>query len=666
VHTLVASQALSSDAPDRGAPETAHAAQLQGSKGATERLDTRLDDLLTTLTQSECVVGSLRAAAELRTEARSGGVRTDQLAGLLAGDAVSRAAALHALGASPEPSSTDLLLESLDGDRWSSGHATWALADHSPVATAAPMLARSVGRGGFGGFLAELALESWAGSDVELVNDALSRAEPEDMTGRVAALARSLGTPVPGRAICGDRGQVIAQLHLHASLDGDLRSVGRGASGGLTTLAVNLAVELAHRPDVHRVLTISRSDPSTGTPDCTFVDGATIRPIALHRPTLPAGSDTWTQRLELEALLTEALSRDIHPDVIHLRMADVATLAGWRVARRLGLAVVFTAAADPHTVMEARQRAGELDRRTFPSADLVEHLWFRTRLVEDIADDADHLVLFPRANVTEELAALTGVDLTRDRRPWSIVPEGVSIRSITATAETLERVAEGAAAPEVVTELARALDALPPERRRLPLLVSVGRLHQVKGMDRFVSAWDGCPALRARFNAVIIGGSLDAPDPDEASVLAALRAHGGPASGLILLGNRSHADTLVLLRAVADGVGDLIPRGGVYVCASAKEEFGLAILEAIASGLPVVAPADGGPPTYIADGVTGIVCDTSSVQELAVAILRAAALPPDAADARWARKHLAEDLTLERTAAHLTVVYRDATRQRAA
>jgi hypothetical protein len=122
------------------------------------------------------------------------------------------------------------------------------------------------------------------------------------------------------------------------------------------------------------------------------------------------------------------------------------------VARRLGIAVVFTLAADPHTVLEARQRAGQLDRRTFATADITEHLWFRTRLVEDLAADADHLVVFPRAKVTQEIGALTGVDLSSGRRPWSVVPEGVSVRSITATAETLAAVADGAPVPPVIAE----------------------------------------------------------------------------------------------------------------------------------------------------------------------------------------------------------------------
>ena len=53
------------------------------------------------------------------------------------------------------------------------------------------------------------------------------------------------------------------------------------------------------------------------------------------------------------------------------------------------------------------------------------------------------------------------------------------------------------------------------------------------------------------------------------------------------------------------------------MCSSLKEEFGLALLEALASGLVVVGPAAGGPATYIEDGVTGVLVDTRRPAEVA-------------------------------------------------
>ena len=168
--------------------------------------------------------------------------------------------------------------------------------------------------------------------------------------------------------------------------------------------------------------------------------------------------------------------------------------------------------------------------------------------------------------------------------------------------------------------LARIAD-LPVSRQGLPVILSVGRLHEVKGMARLVAAFGADPSLRARANLVIVGGDLETPSPDEAAVIDRIRAEMRlePAvhDAVVLLGHRPNGDVGYLLAAAHRGVGDLIAPLGVYACASAKEEFGLAIVEALATGLPVVAPRTGGPATYVEDGRTGVLVDTMSGAALA-------------------------------------------------
>jgi glycosyltransferase involved in cell wall biosynthesis len=61
----------------------------------------------------------------------------------------------------------------------------------------------------------------------------------------------------------------------------------------------------------------------------------------------------------------------------------------------------------------------------------------------------------------------------------------------------------------------------------------------------------------------------------------------------------------------------------VYVCGSLKEEFGIALLEAMASGLIVVAPDGGGPATYVEQGYTGFLTQTWDLDALQVAMVEA-------------------------------------------
>ena len=78
----------------------------------------------------------------------------------------------------------------------------------------------------------------------------------------------------------------------------------------------------------------------------------------------------------------------------------------------------------------------------------------------------------------------------------------------------------------------------------------------------------------------------------------------------MLAGHRPHAVAAQWLAVAHTGRSPVIGPDGVYVCGSLKEEFGLAVVEALAAGLVVVAPGTGGPATYVEEGVTGFLVDT--------------------------------------------------------
>lgn len=648
----------------------------------------------------------MRRADELTVAAVSdGGARAVRVLARATQDAdqLTAIAAVHALAQIFDDAADAALLELLDGDRpFLREHAAWAIGGRLPRLEAIAALIRLVRAGGFAGMLAQRTLGLWGASLPDHLalalegtllaeSDADRRARlvetigtvpgmiPERVLLRVAgdgdeyfaarsAAVAALGDRRAGAALLAslaatdgpltatarlaaadhldpqpvDSGRTVAQLFLHADIDGSLSRVGAGDNGGIATLLVRLGDALLAQGAADRVVTLSRGSAEQalrplGTGHAFAAvpfDGA---PVSM--------AESWPRRIATERGLRRALRAAGRVDVLHLRMADVGSLAAASVARELDIPVVFTVAPDPHGAIAAQERAGVLTRANFGERDAIEHLWFRVRLVQRLAADSAHTVLFPRPDLERSLRELIGIDVSAHPERHTIVPEGIDLDRVDRAVE-----ARGTDAPELDALLAE----LPAERRGLPLLISVGRMHRVKGMAALAEVWAG--ELQSRANLLIVGGDLAEPSADEREQLDRIAAVAAP--GLLLAGHRPNDQVARWLAAARFGRPGLAAPGGAYVCASQKEEFGIALLEAIATGLPVVAPNAGGPATYVVDGVSGLLVDTADPAALAAGVLAALALRPVGG-----RDMVAERYTIAAMARALAPVYADVARQ---
>lgn len=457
-------------------------------------------------------------------------------------------------------------------------------------------------------------------------------------------------------------GQSVVQLFLHADIDRELSQVGAGDNGGIATLLVRLGDSLVADAGVDRVLTLSRGGPVealTCLPEVSStLSGHAFATVPFLGDPL-AMADSWPRRVAAQRGIRRILRAAGTVDVMHLRMADVGTLAASSVARELEIPVVFTVAPDPHSVISAMEGAGSLGRATFGTVDAVEHFWFRARMVQRLAADADRTVLFPRPELERDMRELVGIDITAHPERHSVVAEGIDLAVIERSVA-----AAVAADPADFADLDALLGTLPPHRRHLPLAVSVGRLHRVKGMATLVRAWAEDASLRERCNLVIVGGDLVTPSPDERGQLdlidAVVPLAAAAENGLLLAGHRANDSVARWLAAARHGRPGLAASHGVYVCASMKEEFGIALLEAMATGLTVVAPDTGGPATYVEPGSTGFLVDTGSSTVLAggvSAALDLAAGPFGAEFARRAADMVAGTFAIQAMAGTLAGVY---------
>jgi glycosyltransferase involved in cell wall biosynthesis/predicted metal-dependent phosphoesterase TrpH len=152
-----------------------------------------------------------------------------------------------------------------------------------------------------------------------------------------------------------------------------------------------------------------------------------------------------------------------------------------------------------------------------------------------------------------------------------------------------------------------------PERRDPALLgghdgridvLYVGRLTREKGADLLADAFLAARARDPRLHLCLAGGG-----PEEDVLRARLGEHATFLGWL-------HGDELARAYASAD----------VFLFASRTDTFGQVLLEAQASGLPVVAVAEGGPCSIVQDGVTGLLRPADATA-LAGAVVDLAAAP---------------------------------------
>jgi len=510
-------------------------------------------------------------------------------------------------------------------------------------------------------------------------------ASDEGYLGDVARLALVDLTSNPQTRAPWQTGLTVAQMFLHADIDPQLTSAGSGDNGGIATLLVRLGNALtanhpesaeeitAHLADpstiegIERVITLSRGSAASALGSLSQA-ASTVRGHAyasvplLSEPV--ASADAWPLRIAAHRGIRRILRAAGSVDAIHLRMADVGSLAASDVARDLEIPVVFTVAPDPHAVIQTLDRARELTRENFGDVDEREHYWFRTRLVQRLAADAAHTVLFPRPNLQVDMRELVGIDIESHPERHSIVPEGIDLEVVDRAVGEAADLVGGLEATPALASLRTLLADLPDDRRGLPLLISVGRFHRVKGMATIVDAWANGP-LRERANLLLIGGDLVNPSGDEREQLdrinATIAPEGRAAAGLLLPGHQPNDTVARWVAAARFGIPGYSAPNGVYVCGSLKEEFGIALLEAMAAGLMVVAPAGGGPATYVVEGDTGFLTKTANVKLLARAIeqaLDAACAEKSDARAVRSRETVVNSFTIQAMATALTEVYR--------
>jgi len=139
------------------------------------------------------------------------------------------------------------------------------------------------------------------------------------------------------------------------------------------------------------------------------------------------------------------------------------------------------------------------------------------------------------------------------------------------------------------------------------LMIYVGRLSRAKGIDLLVRMWPQISARHPDLHLLIAGGGRDSHDDCEAELREHLRSSFPGRQRITMLGS---TDLVNLYLRASD----------LYILPSHFEGFSIAIIEALASGLPSLLTPVGSVPELIRDGENGFIFSARDSDALVAAV----------------------------------------------
>jgi len=400
----------------------------------------------------------------------------------------------------------------------------------------------------------------------------------------------------------------IVLVSVHGLIRGGELELGRDAdTGGQTKYVVELAHALSERPEIGYVDLLTRRiedpdlDADYGRVEERLSDKASIIRIDAGPPGYIPKEGLW-DHLDSFSDNTLAYFRELGrtPSLVHAHYAD-AGYVGTRLASHLGVALVFTG----HSL-------GRVKRRRLLAAGLkgrdIEMRYNMSRRVEaeeDILGTADRVVASTHNEIDDQYALYDYYQPEKMR----VIPPGTDLKRFHPPDGT---------EPEsrVAADLDRFLN-----RRDKPMILALSRPDERKNITTLVEAYGESPALQEAANLVIVAGNRDdirelesGPQSVLTDILLLIDQY--DLYGRVAYPKHHHPDDVpVYYRVVAAS-------GGVFVNPALTEPFGLTLIEAAASDLPIVATEDGGPQDIIGNCHNGYLIDPLDKGAMADTLLK--------------------------------------------
>ncbi len=402
-------------------------------------------------------------------------------------------------------------------------------------------------------------------------------------------------------------GMYLLLISIHGLMRGHDLELGRDAdTGGQIKYVIDLARALAGHEGIERVDLVTRRvvDPAVSDDYAVPIEPLSDKARIVR---IDAGPEAYIPKEQLWDYLDSFMDNLLNwlneqprlPDLVHSHYAD-AGYVGVRLSNLLGIPLIHTG----HSL--GRDKRERLLAKGLSRSEIEEvyHMARRIDAEEEVLANADLIITSTHNEIEEQYGLYNYYDPAR----MAVIPPGTDLTQFHPP-QAGERIG-------FADQLRRFLTA--PDK---PLILALSRPDERKNILTLIEVFGESSALQAAANLLIVAGSRDDirdMDSGAQSVLTNI---------LLLIDSYDlYGRVAIPKHHRASEVPDIYRlaavSGGVFINPALTEPFGLTILEAAASGLPVVATENGGPVDIIANCRNGVLVDPLDKAAITRALLK--------------------------------------------
>lgn len=411
----------------------------------------------------------------------------------------------------------------------------------------------------------------------------------------------------------------IHMFSLHGLIRSENLEMGRDAdTGGQIKYVLEEGLELSRQPEVGRVDLFTRliNDPTVSDDYSVAVEEVTDKFRIIR---IPCGGRKYLRKELLWGHLDEYIDKTVKfikregdlPDLVHGHYADAGYVAMW-LSRLFGVPFIFTG----HSLGRSKKQKLLNDGMTEEQVVRKYKINQRIEAEEDVLQSADLIV----TSTNQEVEKQYGEYLSHQFPDFSVIPPGIDLTKFypyyhdqMSGKEPDEQQMHTHAS--ILRELERFF-----KNNEKPLILALCRPDKRKNIAGLIEAYGKNRELQAMANLAIYAGirkDITIMEDNEQGVLTDM---------LLLMDKYDLYGKMAIPKKhdfqleVPELYRVAAASKGVFVNAALTEPFGLTLLEAAATGLPLVATDDGGPRDIMANCQNGALVDPTNTEAIASAI----------------------------------------------